>query len=60
VRGELDRGKEAVRTSDVWAFGCVLYEMLTRRVAFQGQTVGDIFAAVLKEQPDWNHCRLGR
>jgi hypothetical protein len=47
------RGKTADRTSDVWAFGCVFYEMLTGRQAFQGETAGEIFAAVLKEQPAW-------
>jgi serine/threonine protein kinase len=48
------RGKDADRTSDVWAFGCVLFEMLTARAVFQGETVGEIFAGILKEEPDWN------
>ena len=47
------RGKTADRTSDVWAFGCVFYEMLTGRQVFQGETAGEIFAAVLKEEPAW-------
>jgi serine/threonine-protein kinase len=37
----------------VWAFGCVLYEMLTGRAAFSGQTVSDTVAAVLEREPDW-------
>src|SRR5262245_18056624 len=50
---EQAKGKEAGRTSDVWAFGCVLYEMLTGRAVFEGETVGEILAGVLKETPDW-------
>jgi serine/threonine-protein kinase len=38
----------------VWAFGCVLYEMLTGRRAFEGETVTDTLAAVLKSDPDWS------
>jgi serine/threonine protein kinase len=54
---EQARGKEANRTSDVWAFGCVLYEMLTGYAAFEGETISEIFAGVLKEEPDWNRLR---
>ncbi|MBI4474811.1 MAG: serine/threonine-protein kinase [Acidobacteria bacterium] len=50
---EQAKGKEADRTSDVWAFGCVLYEMLTGHVAFEGETVGEILAGILKGEPDW-------
>jgi serine/threonine protein kinase len=50
---EQAKGDEADRTSDVWAFGCVLYEMLTGRVAFQGATVSETIASVLKDEPDW-------
>ncbi len=46
-------GKEADRASDVWAFGCVLYEMLTGRRAFQGDSVSEVLANVLKTEPDW-------
>jgi serine/threonine protein kinase len=47
------RGQEAGHTSDVWAFGCVLYEMLTGRPAFDGETVTDILARVVTLDPDW-------
>jgi Tol biopolymer transport system component len=50
---EQAKGKETDRTSDIWSFGCVLYEMLTRRKAFEGQTVSEILAEVLKSEPDW-------
>ena len=50
---EQANGKEADRSSDLWAFGCVLYEMLTGRRAFQGETTSEILAAVLKSDPDW-------
>ena len=49
---EQARGQEADARSDIWAFGCVLYEMLTGTRAFQGDNVSDILAAVLKDEPD--------
>jgi serine/threonine-protein kinase len=52
-------GKEADRATDIWAFGCVLYEMLTGRPAFEGQTVGDIIAGILRSQPDWSLLPAG-
>jgi serine/threonine protein kinase len=51
---EQAKGKEADRVSDIWAFGCVLYEILTGRAAFEGETISEIFAGVLKGEPDWN------
>src|SRR5262249_13429883 len=51
---EQAKGKEADRVSDIWAFGCVFYEMLTGRAAFEGETISEIFAGVLKGEPDWN------
>jgi serine/threonine protein kinase/Tol biopolymer transport system component len=48
------RGQAADRRSDIWAFGCVLYEMLTGTRAFPGATLADIMAATLEREPDWN------
>jgi serine/threonine protein kinase len=48
------RGKTADRRSDVWAFGCVLYEMLTGSRAFAGATAADVMAATLDREPDWS------
>src|SRR6516165_3373731 len=50
---EQARGKEADRSSDIWAFGCVLYEMLTGHAAFEGETIGEILGGVFKAEPDW-------
>jgi serine/threonine-protein kinase len=50
---EQARGKTIDRRTDTWAFGCVLYEMLTRRRAFEGEDVSDTLAAVLRGEPDW-------
>ena len=46
-------GKPADKRSDIWAFGCVLYEMLAGRRAFEGQGVSETLAGVLKSSPDW-------
>jgi serine/threonine protein kinase/Tol biopolymer transport system component len=51
---EQSKGRPADKRSDVWAFGCVLYEMLTGKRAFYGEDVADMLAAVLKSEPDWN------
>jgi Tol biopolymer transport system component len=51
---EQARGQDADRRSDVWAFGCLLYEMLTGQAAFTGETVNDILAEVLRAEPDWD------
>jgi serine/threonine protein kinase len=50
---EQARGLPADRRADIWAFGCVLYEMLTGRRPFDGDTVSDTLASVLKTEPDW-------
>ena len=51
---EQARGQAVDKRTDIWAFGCVLYEMLTGRVAFQGDTVSDTIAAVLEREPEWD------
>ena len=53
------RGKPIDKRVDVWAFGCVLYECLTGRRAFDGETVGDVLAAVLESEPDWSAAAAG-
>jgi eukaryotic-like serine/threonine-protein kinase len=50
---EQARGQAADRRADIWAFGVVLYEMLTGRMAFPGETVSDTLASVLKSDTDW-------
>ena len=51
---EQAKGRPADKRSDVWAFGCVLYEMLSRKRAFEGEDVSDTFAAILRGDPDWS------
>ena len=50
---EQARGKMCDKRADIWAFGCLLYELLTGEHMFRGETVTEILAAVLKEEPDW-------
>jgi serine/threonine protein kinase/Tol biopolymer transport system component len=50
---EQSRGHAVDKRTDIWAFGCVLYEMLTGHPAFAGDTISDTLAAVLKQEPDW-------
>jgi serine/threonine protein kinase len=49
---EQARGKEVDARTDIWAFGCVLYQMLTARVAFDGETTTDMMARIVTGQPD--------
>ncbi len=51
---EQARGKPVDRRADIWAFGCVLFEMLTGQRAFNGETVTDVLAAVIEREPDWS------
>src|SRR5262249_2956019 len=50
---EQARGQGVDKRADIWAFACVLYEMLTGRAAFAGSTVSDTLAAILDREPDW-------
>ena len=50
---EQARGKAVDKRSDIWAFGCVLYEMLTSQPLFAGQSVSDTISHVLTKAPDW-------
>lgn len=50
---EQSRGRPVDKRTDIWAFGCVLYQMVTGRPAFAGDTSPDTVAAVLQQEPDW-------
>ncbi len=54
---EQAKGKAVDKRADVWAFGCILYECLTGKRAFEGETVTETLAAILKSEPEW--ARLG-
>src|SRR5262249_58107098 len=51
---EQTRGEAGDQRLDIWAFGCVLYEMLTGHRAFDGETRSDVIAAVIERAPDWD------
>jgi Tol biopolymer transport system component len=51
---EQARGRAVDRRTDIWSFGCLLYECLTGKQAFQGETVTDLVARILEREPDWN------
>jgi Tol biopolymer transport system component len=51
---EQARGLTVDKRTDIWAFGCVLYEMLSGRVAFAGATISDSIARILEREPDWS------
>ncbi|HUE96447.1 MAG TPA: serine/threonine-protein kinase, partial [Longimicrobiaceae bacterium] len=56
---EQAKGRPADRRSDVWAWGCVLYEMLTGRSPFAGDSVAEILARTLQNEPDWEALPAG-
>ena len=55
---EQARGKPVDKRTDIWAFGCVLYELLTGRVAFAGDTSSDTIAAILEREPEWSALQM--
>ena len=56
---EQAKGKRADKRSDVWSFGCVIYEMLTGTRAFPGDDRSDVLASVLAREPDWTRLPSG-
>jgi len=56
---EQARGRPVDRRSDIWSFGCVLYECLTGVQLFRGETVSDSLAAILRKDPDWSTLPAG-
>ncbi len=56
---EQARGKPADKRSDIWAFGCALFEMLTGTAPFAGETLTDTIAAVMKNEPAWSELPAG-
>src|SRR6185436_10264235 len=53
------RGKPVDRRSDLWSFGCLLFECLAGRPAFSGETVSDLIARILERDPDWSALPAG-
>ena len=53
---EQAKGKAVDKRTDIFAFGAVLYELLTGKQAFHGEDVADILAAVVRMEPDWSRC----
>jgi Tol biopolymer transport system component len=51
---EQAKGKPVTKATDIWAFGCVLYELLSGHAAFEGDDITEILAAVVKIEPDWS------
>jgi len=56
---EQAKGRSVDRRADVWAFGCVLLEMLTGRLTFAGDSIAETLASVMKEEPDWDSLPSG-
>jgi serine/threonine protein kinase len=56
---EQARGHVVDKRTDIWAFGCVLYEVLAGRAAFPGATVSDTIAAILEREPEWSALPSG-
>jgi serine/threonine-protein kinase len=56
---EQARGKTVDKRADIWAFGCVLYEMLSGRKAFDGESIADVLGAIVSRDPDWTCLPAG-
>jgi Tol biopolymer transport system component len=56
---EQARGQAVDKRTDIWAFGCVLFEMLTGQRAFDGTTITDIIASIIKTEADWKRLPSG-
>jgi len=56
---EQARGRAVDKRADIWAFGIVLFEMLTGRQTFGGDTISEVMAAVMKDEPDWSRLPAG-
>src|SRR5262249_35522936 len=50
---EQARGKQVDKRTDIWAFGCILFEMISGKRTFAGETVSDVLAAILRNEPAW-------
>src|SRR5688500_10289595 len=59
MSAEQARGQRVDRRTDIWAFGCVLYEMLTGKRAFPGSTLSDTIVSTLERDPDWSALPAG-
>ena len=51
---EQAKGRPVDKRADIWAFGCVLYEMVTGRRAFAGEDISETIASILRSEPDWS------
>jgi eukaryotic-like serine/threonine-protein kinase len=56
---EQAKGRQIDRRSDIWAFGCVLFEMLTGSIVFGGESVTDTLAEIIKAEPNWSRLPPG-
>jgi eukaryotic-like serine/threonine-protein kinase len=56
---EQARGRTLDRRTDIWSFGCVLYEMLTAQRVYDGETLSDMVARILEREPDWSALPAG-